>query len=86
MKFTVTWVPDAEAELAELWMASPDRDSVRVAADRIDSQLRYNPQSAGESRAGGRRILIVPPIAVTYRVLAPDFLVQVLNVRGFSPR
>ena len=83
MNFTVTWVPDAEAELAELWMAAPERERIRLAADQIEKQLRGNPQSIGESRSGGRRILIVPPLAVTYRVLPEDRIVQVVNVRKF---
>jgi hypothetical protein len=30
MSFTVTWVPGAESELAELWMATTDRDRVEL--------------------------------------------------------
>ncbi|MCI0363492.1 MAG: hypothetical protein L0219_06385 [Phycisphaerales bacterium] len=86
MDWTVAWLPDAESELAELWLTATDRERVTIAADQIDMQLRRYPEDAGESRASGRRILIVPPLAVTYRVLADDRLVQVVNVWEFPER
>lgn len=86
MDWTVVWLPDTEVELAELWLTSTDRERVTIAADQIDMQLRRYPVDAGESRAAGRRILIVPPLADTYRVLADDRLVQVVNVREFPER
>jgi hypothetical protein len=84
MEWTVVWLPDAEAELAERWLASNDRQQITLAADQIDQQLRYNPESIGESRTSGRRILIVPPLAVFYRVLPDDRIVQVSHVRDFK--
>jgi hypothetical protein len=84
--FTVVWPPDSEQELAERWLNSPDRDRVTLAAARIERQLRLNPKEVGESRSQGRRILIAPPLAVTYRVLAEDRIVQVVNVRDFYPK
>jgi hypothetical protein len=36
--------------------------------------LQHTPDSVGESRAAGRRILIVPQLAVIYRVLPDDRL------------
>jgi len=83
MGWTVVWLPGAEEELAELWLAALDRERVALAADQIDKQLRRNPEQVGESRPAGRRILIMPPLAVTYRVLPDDLLVQVVNVRAF---
>jgi hypothetical protein len=85
MDWTVVWLPDAENELAELWLASPDRESVTVAADQIDQLLQRSPESAGESRAAGRRVVIIPPLAVFYRVLPEDRIVQVSHVRGIGP-
>jgi hypothetical protein len=84
--FTVVWLPDAEQELAKRWLESPDRDQVTNSASRIESLLRVHPEEVGESRAQGRRILIVPPLAVTYRVLPDDRTVQVVNVRDFYPK
>jgi plasmid stabilization system protein ParE len=81
MRWTVVWLPDAESELAELWLASANRESITLAASQIDKQLRHNPEAGGESRASGRRIFIVRPLAVVYRVLHDDRIVQVSNVR-----
>jgi hypothetical protein len=86
MDWTVVWLPDAEYELAERWLASTDRDRITLAADQIDKLLRHAPDSVGESRDAGRRILIVPPLAVFYRVLSDDRIVQVSHVREIGPR
>ena len=86
MIFTVVWLPDAERELAEIWIAATDRNRVTAAAGMIDEQLRRDPESAGESRSGGRRILIAPPLAATYRIRVDDRFVAVANVREFRPR
>lgn len=86
MDFTVVWLPDAETELAECWLGTLDRAQVTLAASRIDTALRSDPEQVGESRSDGRRILIIPPLAVTYRVLPADRIVQVVNVRDFYPR
>jgi hypothetical protein len=79
--WTVVWLPDAENELIEMWIVSTDRQQVSLAADQIDRLLRHDPESVGESRDEGRRILIVPPLAVFYRALPDDKLVQVSHVR-----
>jgi hypothetical protein len=84
MDWTVVWVPEAEQELARLWMNTADRDRITLAAAEIERRLRFDPESAGESRAAGRRILIAPPLAATFRVSPADRLVQVLNLREFG--
>lgn len=86
MNWTVVWLPNAEDELAELWLAAPDRELVTLAVEQIDKQLGRDPAAAGESRSDGRRILIVPPLAATFRVLPDDRIVQVVNVREFRPK
>jgi hypothetical protein len=86
MNFTVTWVPAAEIELANLWLVAIDREGLLIAADQIDQQLKSDPENFGESRSAQRRIIIVPPLAVTYHVLPADRFVQILNVRDFAPQ
>jgi hypothetical protein len=80
MKYTVVWKPDAEDDLARLWNSAPDRGAVAWAADQIDAQLKHDPETQGESRAGGVRILFVPPLAVHFRVSPDDRLVEVVAV------
>lgn len=81
MIYTVTWKPAAEEELARLWVASTDRQALASAADQIDRELREDPAHKGESRSGDARILILPPLQVTYRVLEEDRQVLVGAVK-----
>ena len=85
MKYTVLWKPSAEAALATLWAAAPDRSAVSAAANRIDAILQIDPETRGESRSGSIRILVVPPLAVTFEVQEPDRVVWVLGVRRLPP-
>ncbi len=80
MKYTVVWKPDAENDLASLWNGSSEREAIASAADQIDARLSRDPQHQGESRHGSIRILIVPPLAVYFKVSPQDLLVQVASV------
>jgi hypothetical protein len=80
MIYTVLWKPTAEATLARIWTAGPDRNAVATAADSIDAALRNDPQLQGESRPGRMRILVSRPLAVHFRVEEPDRRVYVLKV------
>ena len=79
MRFTVTWHPAAEAELADIWLRSNDRVSVTQAADGVDQVLATNPLEQGEDFYGDR-ILVGLPLAVTYTVTQPDLKVKILQV------
>jgi plasmid stabilization system protein ParE len=72
MTFFVIWVRAAQDELARIWNNAPDRAAVTAAANRIDSLLRHNPSSVGESRGGTARILFVARLAITFRVSESD--------------
>jgi len=61
-------------------MQAPDRNAVTDAANQIDSLLERSPEQQGESRPGGRRILILLPLAVLFRVNEQDKIVAVLKV------
>lgn len=84
MKYTVTWVPDAEQELASLWVHAVDRAAVTDAANRIDQCLRFDPQAQGESRSQGKRVLLVPPLGIIFKVHPHDLVVQVLSVWHYA--
>lgn len=86
MKFTVLWSPSVEEELAEIWLSATDRSAVTNAADEIDQRLRSDPEHEGESRDRGRRILLLPPLGVTYELFSEDRTVRVLHVRRFETR
>lgn len=85
MSYTVIWKPAAEDELARLWTDGPDRADVAAAADRIDDLRRRNPEAEGESRSGALRILVLPPLAVHFKILADDRQVHVLDVWRWGP-
>jgi hypothetical protein len=80
MKFTVVWSRYAEAELASRWMSSSNRGEVSRAALAIDRQLQRDPDTKGESRSHGLRILLVSPLGVTFSVSIEDRKVEVLDV------
>ncbi len=39
MRFTVTWHPSAERELADIWLESTDRNEITRAANSMDELL-----------------------------------------------
>ena len=80
------WQPEVEDELTRLWLDATTRQMVTLAANRIDGLLQTQPNEVGESRASGRRILLVPPLAAIYRVFEADLQVRVLKVWYFSKR
>ena len=86
MKYLVIWQPEVEDELARLWLDGTSRQMVSLAANRIDGLLQTQPNEVGESRANGRRILLVPPLAAIYRVIEVELQVRVLRVWYFSKR
>jgi plasmid stabilization system protein ParE len=79
MRFTVTWHPSAEQELSEIWMRASDRQNIAQAANLIDQLLASGPLTHGEDFYGDR-ILVVLPLAVTYKVSEPDRTVIILQV------
>jgi len=79
MRFTVTWHPSAERELAEIWIAATDRQAITQAAHVIDQHLASDPLAQGEEFYGDR-ILVTLPLAVTFGVNEQDRTVQILQV------
>lgn len=68
MNFTVTWLPLANNDLAEIWMRAPDRNAVTFACDRVDQRLAVDPLNEGESRFGSIRITFELPLRVVFDV------------------
>jgi hypothetical protein len=77
--FHIKWVPRAEAELTEIWLAARDRYAVTESASRLDSMLRVDPASVGESRDRDERIAFDDPLGVLFRVL-PGHHIEVTHV------
>jgi hypothetical protein len=83
MNYTVIWLPGAEQELAALWLDASNRDAITTAAARIDQLLEREPETEGESRPDGRRILFAAPLGVIYRVYPDQRRVTVQHVWQF---
>jgi hypothetical protein len=79
MKWTVVWLPPAEAELADAWTQAVDRQAITDAANAIDHVLAARPETEG-AEFYGDRLLVLGPLHVVYRLLPDDCQVQVLHV------
>jgi hypothetical protein len=80
MKFTVVWRPEAEEELAQLWVDAPDPNAVTRAANSLDAALRRDPFDVGESQNEPTRIAFVDPLAFIFDVFPDDCKVLVKTV------
>ncbi|HJT75706.1 MAG TPA: hypothetical protein VJ739_00740 [Gemmataceae bacterium] len=80
MRWTVTWVPAAQNALADIWNNAPDRADVTAAANRMDANLRRDPYAHSESRSGTARVMLQPPLGVSFDVSDADRLVTVRAV------
>ena len=80
MTYTVLWSPDAENDLAAIWLAAKDRADITDASDQIDALLRQDAHLQGEARHGRLRILFIPPLAIDFEVIQDDRIARVLTV------
>ena len=81
--FRVRWEKRALNDLANLWGRADSslRQAITRASHRIDQLLRKDPHNQGESRTAGRRIMFVPPLAVSFRIEPDGRTVSVLGIR-----
>jgi hypothetical protein len=80
-RYTVTWQSDAENELVELWLGSPDRNEITAAVRAIDQSLASEANFKGDQVAEGLRSLIAPPLRVLFVVRESDRVVEIELVR-----
>ena len=80
MTFRVEWETAALDDLDQIWREADDKEGIENTAVRINTELTYQPLSAGESRDNGRRVLFKFPLIVWFRVLAERQEVRVLHV------
>jgi plasmid stabilization system protein ParE len=85
MKYTVTYTPFAEYQLADIWVRVTDREQVSQASSRIEAMLRHDPEQLGQVRSDGRRALIESPLGYTFEVSPDDRLVKVVSIRYLPP-
>ena len=84
-RHTVVWLQDAQAELAQIWLDSVEREAVTQATSRIDSVLAVDPQSKGQPLAEGLRKLRIAPLEVAFVARDEDRTVEVASVKTIQP-
>jgi plasmid stabilization system protein ParE len=80
--FSVRWKRSARNDLTKFWLQTDSalRSSITKSSHQIDQRLRADPHNEGESRPNGRRVFIMPPLGVKYRVEADGKTISVLRV------
>lgn len=86
--FQVRWEETALNELTGLWLQGDTllRQAITGATHQVDQLLQTDPLGEGESRPGGKRILFLAPLGVTYKLEADEQTVSVLRVWLFRRR
>jgi plasmid stabilization system protein ParE len=79
MRYTVTWLPNAENELADIWNRAKDKRSVTAASNHIDRELKNNPQDKALF-LDPDWAYIEPPLAVVFQILEDDRKVDITQV------
>jgi plasmid stabilization system protein ParE len=82
VNYRVLWRRIARNQLADIWLAATDRAAVSAAAHRVDKLLSRDPVGCSESRDPGRRVAIVEPLTVFFRIVEDDKKVIVVTVRA----
>jgi len=80
-RYTVVWPREVEADLAQIWLGSDDREAVAKAANEIDRTLSVDAIERGGDVGEGLRFYVAPPLRALYTVREKDRIVEVLRVR-----
>ena len=80
MKYTVTSTTLADEQLAKIWIYASDRQTVTKAFDQIEACLKNDAHLQGRSHPSGWRVMVEPPLIVSFRVSEDDRLVKVLSI------
>ena len=81
MKFTVVSTPLADYQLGDIWLRAASPQEVADASGRIDTLLTNDPQTVGEERADGRRVVVLPPLTITFEVSVEDRKATIVSLR-----
>lgn len=75
--FRVEWQPDAQDDLADIWLRAANRQEVTLASRLIDAKLADKPAAWGKELSEGIYRLTVSPVRVLYSIDASRQLVEV---------
>ncbi|NLX97421.1 MAG: hypothetical protein GXY83_14730 [Rhodopirellula sp.] len=86
--FQVEWLQSALDELTTVWTDANSslREAISSAVYQIDQLLSSDPEEQGESREEARRILLLSPLGVLFRVEDNSRRVTVFHVWLFRKR
>lgn len=77
----IEWLRSATLNLADIWVGRVDlRGEITKAAHQVDAILGAEPETAGESRPNGKRILFVSPLGLLFHADKDRHIVTVLKV------
>jgi len=84
MKWTVVWNRAEMSRFAEVYVNLREQNptaaaNLTQAMATIDRLLERSPESAGESRANHERLLIVPPLTITFEPHPDEHIVYVMR-------
>jgi hypothetical protein len=81
VSYSVTWTPDAEQALANIWIDAGDRNAVTAASHRLDLDLASDPFTRGIPRNSSvNRTATDLPLGIDYEIIEDDKKVRVLRV------
>ncbi len=81
--YTVEWCPDAERDLAAIWLSTSD-PTVTSAQNQIDDLLERNPIGYGRHMGDGLYLIVVVPLTAFYTIDQAKKIVRVSAV-WYSP-
>ena len=86
--FRVDWLQTALDQLTTIWMQADSalRQAITSASHQIEQRLRSDPLAQGESRSEGRRILLISPLGILFRLEADGQTVSIMRVWVFHKR
>lgn len=81
-RYTIVWAPSARRMLAKLWLDNPAiQQEIADASDQIEQSLAQRPNELGIAVTEISRYVVLPPIAILFRVLEGDRMVRVIHVK-----
>ncbi len=78
--FQIGWDPDAEDDLARLWLRSSNRKAIAQAVDQAEKLLESDPVKHGRTLAEGLYSVAVPPIVLIYTIEKTTRAVEVCSI------
>jgi len=81
-RYTVSWTPSARKRLAEMWLDNVEsRQQISDSSDQIERALAGRPRALGREISSDVRFVVLPPLAILFRIIEDDRQVRVIHVQ-----